>query len=160
MTTGPPQPFTSVVIATRDRAELLRRCLETLERVTYPSLEVVVVDNAPSSDETAQLVAAAAGHPLDIRYAVERRPGTAVARNTGLGLAKGEIVAFIDDDVLVEPGWLEALVGGFSAAQDVDCVTGRVLPVSVEAPEQSWFDRWAGFSKGSERTVYDLGEHA
>lgn len=160
MSDRPPMPSTSVVIATRDRAKLLQRCLSSLAQVDYPSFEVVIVDNAPTTEDTARLVTAATGRPLDLRYAVERRPGTAVARNLGLTLAQGDIVAFIDDDVLVEPEWLRALVGGFAAAEDVACVTGKVLPVSVEAPEQSWFDRWAGFSKGEERTVYDLGEHA
>lgn len=160
MSSPAPAPFVSVVIATRDRAKLLQRCLTSLEQVDYPSLEVVVVDNAPSNEDTAQLVASAAGRPLALRYAEEPRPGTAVARNRGLSLAEGEIVAFLDDDVLVEPGWLRALVGGFSAAEEVACVTGKVLPVTVDAPEQSWFDKWAGFSKGEERTVYDLGEHA
>jgi glycosyltransferase involved in cell wall biosynthesis len=160
MSADASMPFTSVVIATRDRATLLRRCLTSLEQVDYPSFEVVVVDNAPTTDDTARLVEAAAGKPLELRYAVEPRPGTAVARNLGLSLARGEIVAFLDDDVLVEQGWLRALVRGFAAAEDVACVTGKVLPVSVDAPEQSWFDKWAGFSKGEERTVYDLGEHA
>jgi glycosyltransferase involved in cell wall biosynthesis len=153
-------PFTSVVIATRDRAGLLERCLCSLEHVTYPSFEVVIVDNAPTTDETAQLVAGATGRSFELRYAVERRPGTAVARNLGLSLAKGDLVAFIDDDVLVEPRWLQALVSGFGVVDNVACVTGSVLPVSVDTAEQYWFDQWAGFSKGSERTVFDLGDHA
>lgn len=160
MSDGPSTPPASVVIASRDRATLLQRCFTSLEQVDYPTFEVLVVDNAPTTDDTARLVEGAKGGPLNLRYAVEHRPGTAVARNLGLKLAEGEIVAFIDDDVLVEPGWLRALVGGFAAADDVACVTGKVLPVTVDAPEQSWFDKWAGFSKGEARTVYDLGEHA
>jgi hypothetical protein len=141
----------SVVIATRERPELLRACLRSLPA---GEAEVLVVDNAPRSDATRR-VAEEAG----VRYLVEPRPGAALARNRGLAEARGDIVAFLDDDVVADADWLSATVGGFRALSGVGCVTSLILPLELETPAQLWLEEFGGFDKGFARRVFDLAEH-
>jgi glycosyltransferase involved in cell wall biosynthesis len=99
----------SVIIATKDRAEYLDRALESLaKQIGAPSFEVIVVDNG-STDATAQIVERARSqHPFEVEYVFEERPNRGAARNRGLAVAKGYLVAFCDDDVYAPPGWLAA----------------------------------------------------
>lgn len=106
----------SVVVCTHDRADSLRVTLASLERLRGLddlTWEVVVVDNA-SGDETPAVIEACArrGH-LPLRPVFEPRLGHARARNAGVRAARGQVVAFTDDDVAVDPGWLRAVVEGF-----------------------------------------------
>lgn len=112
-------PRLSVVIATRDRPEVLRATLASLARCDPPPSETVVVDGGDRAP--AEEVARAAG----ARYA-RSAPGLTVQRNAGLDLAQGEVVVFLDDDVEVDP----ALLGPLTAAYDDPSVvgaTGRVV---------------------------------
>jgi glycosyltransferase involved in cell wall biosynthesis len=121
-------PRISVVIATRGRPELLRRCLAAVlaQSIEPQAYEVVVVDDGP--DETTRLAveafAPAAGVPR-LRYIVPKRGhGPAVARNAGWRAAFGDLIAFTDDDTIPTPDWLangeRALRGGQVA------VAGRI----------------------------------
>jgi GT2 family glycosyltransferase len=100
----------SVVIATFNRARLLAECLEHLARQAFvDGDEVIVVDNG-STDETGNIVAAAAVHfPVPLRYLFEPVPGKSAALARGLGVAAGGILAFCDDDVNVATTWLSAV---------------------------------------------------
>jgi O-antigen biosynthesis protein len=118
-------PFVSVVICTHQRAFQLRRCLEATYQLEYPSFEIVVVDNSPEDDSTSSTVRDFSR----VRYAVERRLGLSRARNHGLSISNGEIIAFLDDDALPHPDWLRQIVGEFRDAQ-VMAVAGRVIPVA------------------------------
>ena len=135
------RPPVSVVVCTRNRQDDLLTCVEALERLDYPDLEIVVVDNAPSDDATE--VALAGRDFPRVRYAVEPRPGLSHARNLGVAEARGEIVAFTDDDVTVNARWVEALVRGFARTPRVVCVTGLVPAIELETPAQEFFDRKA-----------------
>ncbi|MBC5829719.1 MAG: glycosyltransferase [Candidatus Eremiobacteraeota bacterium] len=99
----------SVVIATKDRADYLQRALHSLaEQVRGPSFEVIVVDNG-SSDATAHVVHdARASMQQDVQYVFEERPNRAAARNRGVAVAKGHLILFVDDDVWLPSGFLEA----------------------------------------------------
>jgi glycosyltransferase involved in cell wall biosynthesis len=152
-------PLLSVIIPTRDRPELLRTCLASLTALDYPDYEVLVVDNAPSSDETARVVAEMGRDLPRLRYLREERPGASHARNRGLEEAKGDIVAFTDDDTTVDRYWLAELVKGFRSEENVGCVTGNVLPQRLDTPARAWFGERGGFSRGFTRLVYDLDEH-
>jgi GT2 family glycosyltransferase len=133
-----PRPPASVVVCTRNRPAGVLSCVRALERLDYPEFEIVVVDNAPSDDATE---IALAGHdPSRVRYVVEERPGLSHARNRGVAEARGEIVAFTDDDVTVDVRWLDALVRGFARASDVVCVTGLVPAIELETAAQEFFD--------------------
>jgi O-antigen biosynthesis protein len=164
---GPPQgcwPVTdsslgvSVVIPPVGRGDVLRRCLLSLAGAPASVREVIVVDNRPGQGDTEDIVRSIAANDPRFRRLAEPRPGYAVARNRGAAEARGEIVVFADDDVIVDPGWVDWLTAPFSDP-GVGAVTGMVLPISLESPAQKRFERYAGYSKGLARRAYDLGEH-
>src|SRR5258706_1006326 len=106
-------PFASVIVATHDRPSHLAKCLHSLLALEYPRYEIIVVDNAPSTTETAELVQDICRQNPHVRYMREDRPGPSWARNCGIAAAQGEILAFTDDDVVVDRCWLVRLVRGF-----------------------------------------------
>lgn len=75
-------PPISIVVCTRDRSALLGKCLRTLAALDYPAFEIIVVDNAPASDETERLVSDSQTQ-MPLRYTRENRPGLDWARNRG-----------------------------------------------------------------------------
>ena len=152
-------PLVSVVIPTRDRSRHLAGCIDSLLRLDYPRMEILVVDNAPATAATAELIQERYGRLPQVHYLREDRPGSSIARNTGLAAARGDIAAFTDDDAIADPSWLTGLVSGFRLASDVSCVTGLVLPAELETPAQLWFEQYGGFDRGYERRCYDLSEH-
>jgi len=95
-----------------------------------------------------------------VRYLVESTPGASAGRNRGLWAAGGEVVAFVDDDVVVDRLWLRSLILGFQAAPGVACVTGMILPAELETQPQVWIEEFGGFDKGYEQKIFDLDEHA
>jgi GT2 family glycosyltransferase len=152
---GPGEPLVTVVVATRDRPQSLARCLRALTALTYARFEVVVVDNAPSTRETLAVVQQQSGLDARVRYVRELRPGVSCARNRGLGEARGELVAFTDDDVVVDPGWLDGVVRGFNRSQTVACVTGLVPSARLDTAEQRYFDRRVSWALGCTPRRYD-----
>lgn len=147
-------PLVSVVLATRDRPEALREALEALLALAYPRYEIIVVDNAPLTDATARLLES---YPT-VRYVLEPRPGLSWARNRGTLEARGEIVAFTDDDIVVDQHWLTELVRAVRSTDRVGCVTGLCLPRELETTAQIWFEQYGGFGRGFESVVYDMKE--
>jgi glycosyltransferase involved in cell wall biosynthesis len=141
-------PLVSVVVCTRDRTDQLIDALKALMALEYHSFEVIIVDNAPKTSATADLVRTYATQIPEVRYVREDRPGLSRARNCGLQHARGEIVAYTDDDALVDRFWLAAIVSAFQAAPDVACVTGITLPAEIETQAQDWFEQFGGHSKG------------
>lgn len=152
-------PSVSVVVCTRDRTEHLATCLRSLMALEYPNYEVIVVDNAPQTTATADLITQRFSHVPWMRYIREDRPGLSSARNCGLQQAQGEIVAYTDDDAIVDVHWLSGLVEGFQACENVSCVTGLILPAELETKSQMWFEQHGGFGKGFSRRIFDLNEH-
>ncbi len=140
-----PGPMVTVAVCTRDRPEDLAACLHSLERSDYGSFEILVVDNAPSSEATRLLVERRAGR---VRYVREPRPGLDWARNRAISEAHGDIIAFTDDDVIVDPGWIRALVAAFGTDETVAAVTGLVLPSELETEAQVLFERYRSFGRG------------
>lgn len=161
LASSPPgaPPYVSVVVATRDRPQTLPHCLRALQRLTYPRYEIVVVDSAPGSTATAELVQTLATEGPPMRYLRESAPGQTRAQNAALRIVEGEIVALTDDDTVADPDWLTALVGAFQTDARVGCVTGLVLPYELETPAQLWFEAYGGFGKGFEPRRFDLGAH-
>ena len=150
---GSSPPSLSVVIPTRDRPERVLACVRSVLATGYPGLDVVVVDNAPSSDATERAIAGA-GLP-GVRYVREPRAGTSRARNLGLREARGNLVAFLDDDVLVDPAWAAAVARGFLSDPWVDCVTGPIVAAELETEAQVLIEEYGGFDKGFTRRVLD-----
>lgn len=152
-------PFVSVVIPTHNRPDRIQSCLRTLLELDYPHYEIVVVDNAPGGPETARYIQQTyADHPR-IRYVREDRAGGSWARNCGINAARGEILAFADDDIVVDRHWLTAMVKAFTVETDVACVTGLLLPLELETPAQFWIEEYGGFSKGFHRRIFDMKKY-
>ncbi|MYS94930.1 MULTISPECIES: glycosyltransferase [Streptomyces] len=146
-------PYTSVVVATRERAGQLARALDSLLAQDHPRFEVVVVDNAPVTSETRELIERK--YAERVRYVCEPVPGLAVAHNTGLTAARGEVVAFTDDDVVADPRWLTELTAPFAADPGLGCSTGLILPARLTTPAQVLLESHGGFAKGFTPRTYD-----
>lgn len=133
------KPVVSVVICTYNRAQSLHRTLESLAAMSLPpdfSWELVVVDNN-STDQTPKVVADfAAAHAFDVRYVFEKNQGLSHARNRGIVEATGDILAFVDDDIVVTSNWLASIARGFSDL-NADCIGGKILPL-WEGPVPTW----------------------
>jgi GT2 family glycosyltransferase len=134
----------SVAVCTHDRPALLERCLGSVWPQIDAQSELIVVDSAPSGPGVESIAAA-----VGARYVMTPRRGLDVARNLALYTAKGAIIAFIDDDAVAAPGWLEGLRGSF-ADPSVACVTGRVLPLELKTPAQAMFEERYSFDRGPE----------
>jgi GT2 family glycosyltransferase len=141
----PPGLSVSVAVCTRDRPGDLAACLDSLEQVEYRELEILVVDNAPSTEASRLLVERRGGR---VRYVREPRPGLDWARNRAIAEAGGDVIAFTDDDVTVDPGWIRALVTAFGTDETVAAVTGLVLPAELETEAQVLFERYRSFGRG------------
>ena len=153
-------PTLTAVICTRNRPEMLARCLASLhELVRTPAaarvrLEILVVDNAPSDDRSREIVARS-HHARYVRAPVQ---GLDFARNCALREARGDFVAFFDDDVTVDPGWLDGFVAALAGNPDAAAVTGPVLPWELATRAQILFEEYGGFGHRFERTRHDAAQ--
>ena len=131
--------FVSVVIATRNRSALLVQTLDALARQTWPRerLEILIADNGSTDDTRAvvERVAGAAGAPA-IHYLMVATPGKSHAINAALRQARGDLIAFTDDDVLPESNWIERLAAALTET-GTDFAAGRILP-RLESSPPAW----------------------
>jgi len=141
-----PDVGVTVVVCTRNRADVLRRCLTHLRVLHHPRLHLLIVDNAPSDDATQRLVEAEMQRDERLSYVRELRPGLSAARNRGLAEAHSEVIAYTDDDVVVDPGWATGLARGFLRRDDVACVTGLVASASLDTAAERYFDARVSWS--------------
>lgn len=136
-------PPVSVIVCTRDRTGNLKTCLQHLLAIDYPKFEIVVVDNAPSDDQTYELA-----KRLPVKYVREEKPGLNNARNRGIKESIYDIVAFTDDDVRVDAGWLRAVAANF-CNEEVMAVTGYVAPARLDTEAEQLFElRYGGMGHG------------
>ena len=133
-------PLVSVIVPTRNRAPVLRLCLQSLVQQTLSAdfFEVIVVDNG-SSDDTAA-VARSFSDRLELTLLHETEPGLHVGRHAGWRAALSDRLAFVDDDIQAEPGWLAAVVEAFIDPQ-VALVGGNNLPAFSRQPPE-WLQLW------------------
>jgi glycosyltransferase involved in cell wall biosynthesis len=121
------RPFVSVVVPTRNRANLLSDALGSLVEQDYPAdrYEILAVDDG-SIDDTPSVVEALAQAHSKPRLSLLRQPprNQNAARNRGVSEAKGELIAFLDDDELAPANWLSGLVAGSMRHPDADVVGG------------------------------------
>lgn len=117
-----PWPRVSVVICSYNGSRTLRDTLEGLSRVDYPNFEVIVVDDG-STDATAAI----AGE-YDVRLISTENRGLSSARNTGWQAARGDIVAYIDDDAYPDPHWLHYLAFSFMTGDWVGVGGPNIAP--------------------------------
>lgn len=146
-----PDLSLTVAICTKDRPANLARCLNSLLPLQSPNaFAIVVVDNAPSDDRTQTLVS---GFPT-VRYVREPKPGLNFARNRALKAANTELLAFLDDDVVVDRQWLKGLMTAWAENPDGAAFTGLVLPYELATEAQILFERRGGFGRGFEKIRY------
>ena len=144
-------PSLTVAICTKDRPDNLTRCLNSLLKLQEKSyFEILVVDNAPSDQRTQDVVAALP----TVRYVREPKPGLDFARNLAISAATGEILAYIDDDVVVDRQWLDGLKEAWGENPDASAFTGLILPFELNTEAQILFELAGGFRRGFEKIRY------
>jgi GT2 family glycosyltransferase len=122
----------SAVVLSYNKREYTRRCLQSLVQTDYPGLELVVVDQG-STDGTREWLEAfvqeAAERGIPVRVVQnDRNVGACTGRNQGIAVASGRLLAFLDNDVVVEdPGWLRALAGRLDSEADAGLITAKLL---------------------------------
>jgi len=141
-------PSLTIAICTKDRAVRLARLLTSLTAVCtrhgFAALEILVVDNASQDDATQRAVQGFEG----VRYLREPKPGLDFARNAALGAAAGDLLAFLDDDVVVDRNWLDGLLAAWRRQPGAGGFTGLVLPFRLDTPAQVYFESHGGFGRG------------
>jgi glycosyltransferase involved in cell wall biosynthesis len=129
----------TVAICTYNRSALLPKALESVASQTLAEdFEILIVDNG-STDNTREIVASWQRRDARIRYVIERTPGISHARNCAIREARGEYLAFLDDDAWADAGWLENLIAPIRSIQPAPkCVVG---PVSLvwDGKRPDWF---------------------
>lgn len=139
---GSDHQFTvTVVLCTYNRSRELVQTLAALASQQVPASlrwELVLVNN--NSTDTTESVCRqfAATAPVPVRYVFEHEQGASTARNAGIATARGEIIAFTDDDVSPAPNWV-AKLAELMDDPTIDGVGGRILP-SWPAPPPPWLD--------------------
>jgi GT2 family glycosyltransferase len=141
-------PSVSVVVATAGRPFQVARCVAALLTSAYHDFEVIVVDNDPDDRSTAIVLRPQMDGDERLRYLAEPVRGCSRARNSGIARARGDVIAFTDDDVVVDRDWLTAIARTFASDPKVACVTGLTLPYRLDTTAQRDFERVAGFSGG------------
>jgi glycosyltransferase involved in cell wall biosynthesis len=126
-------PFVSVVVPVWNRERIIGDCLASILRADYPvdRREVVVVDNA-STDRTADVIA---GYPVRCLYEGQRGPSA--ARNRGIEVSRGDIVAFIDSDCIATKRWLAELAAGF-VDEETFAVAGEIVAYPPSTPAERY----------------------
>ena len=132
-------PTVSVVVCAYDAAETIDDCLTSLQRLTYPNVDVIVVNDG-SRDATSQVASAYPG----VRVIDVPNRGLGAARNTGLAAATGEVIAYTDADVRVDPDWLTYLVQPLLTS-DIAGVGGP----NVVPPDDPWFAQCVARAPGA-----------
>ena len=125
----------SVIIPTRNNAAQLVRWVPRVLHQTIPpdDFEVVVVDNG-STDDTPQVLAQMSSKAKNFQWVTEPTPGRALARNRGIREALGELIVFLDDDIEVQPDYLERHLTHHAEAPGRSAVIARVVDVSPIRP--------------------------
>lgn len=139
----------SVILCTYNRCESLRTALESLSKLELPPAidwEILVVDNN-STDSTRQVVEGfAQQYSMRFRYLFEKQQGKSHALNAGIREAKGDILAFTDDDITVDAGWLRQLTANLEKAEWAGA-GGRIIP-TWSGPKPRWLSLTSPYSIG------------
>lgn len=152
--TRPSSVDLSVVIPTFNRADVLEGTLQTLvaQQGVDGRMEVVVIDDG-STDDTAATVARFADGPFAVRYVHQQNAGLNVGRNRGAAEARGPILAYLDDDVLLPSTWAMSVLEAFDIRPGLDAVAGRLF-LRFESPPPEWLNDGIHHYL----TDYDLGD--
>jgi GT2 family glycosyltransferase len=123
--------------------------------LNYPDFEVIVIDNR----RDARAALPSLGSDPRLHVDVESRRGVSAGRNRGVALATGEIIAFTDDDVVVDRHWLRAMGVRFASEATLEALGGLTLPSELDSPAQLWFEEYyGGFVRGFRAHTMSLRE--
>jgi glucosyl-dolichyl phosphate glucuronosyltransferase len=152
----------SVVVCTYNRVSSLRKTLESLGQMLVPpdlTWELIVVDNNSTDDTRVVVGDFTRTSGLNVRYVFEPKQGLSHARNAGVANSTGEIVAFIDDDVLILQQWLRELARTFV---QFDCigVAGRIIPVWDGVTKPDWLATAGPYFLHGPIPDFDCGDEA
>ena len=146
LSTSPKASFVSIIVCTRNRATKLERTLRTIGELEVPkgsSYEVIVVDNGSTDATSAVCAQLEKEFPTVFQRVFLPIPGLSRARNTGFAAARGDIIAYLDDDVLPRKDWLAVICHEFTTDPQLGILSGRVelwnpedLPFSIRRKEQ------------------------
>lgn len=133
----------SIVICTYNRPILLKSTLQSVVEIDFDSdqFEIVVIDNGNDNQSPDVFTSINRHARCRMSYAKEEKLGLSHARNTGIGLAQGRIVVFLDDDELVEPNWLKELIKPYDSDERIACVGGKIIPVFPNDTRPSWYSK-------------------
>ncbi len=146
---GPP--LVSVIIPTVAREELLLQCVRSVRDQAYLNYEILIIDQDPRQT-LPELLRRNFGADPRLRYYYAHRAGLNEARNIGVKEARGRIVAFLDDDAVAEPEWMEAVARSFSQTPTPALVAGKIVPLWMKEPPP-WYPEERKFLLG----LYDIG---
>lgn len=156
MTSAEKKPDVSVVIGTYNRAEVLRGAVESLlsQDSGGTDYEVIVVDNNSSDDTRSTVENLRDKYGSDkLIYCFERTQGVSHARNRGIAVARGRLIAFTDDDIRPARNWISSVREGFNKFPHVDCIGGKVLP-----QPKTEFPVWLTTKHWTPLALLDLGD--
>jgi glycosyltransferase involved in cell wall biosynthesis len=150
--------FVTIGICTFNRAESLRRTLDSLVAMRVPNdlaWEIVIVNNN-SADCTDDVIGEYIGR-LPVRRELEPRPGKSNALNRAIDVAKGDYIIWIDDDVVVDAGWLAAYIEAFRRWPEATVFGGRIIP-RYEAPVEKWVIESEAVLGSGPYSIRDFGD--
>lgn len=146
------QLLISAIICTHNRSRYLGAAIASLLAQTYAAYEIIVVDNA-STDDTRAVVETYLPHPK-LTYLYEGTLGLSTARNRGAAIARGTLLAYLDDDAEASPHWLAALVAAFEQHPKAAIAGGYV---SLIWPQNVTPPLWLSATLSESLGAYDLG---
>ncbi len=144
--------LTSVVICTTGRSATLRDAISSVLHQSWLDLEVIVVDNRPETGQVRHLLRNESDRRL--RYVPEPQHGLSNARNRGVRVARGQVLAFTDDDCVADRHWIRAIRDILDGYRHVDCVTGRTVAFGDSSELERQFEEFGSFDRGDERVVW------
>ncbi|MGF1568062.1 MAG: glycosyltransferase [Nodosilinea sp.] len=137
----------SAVICTFNRSTYVGKAVQSLleQTLDHSQYEIIVVDNN-STDDTKAAIDQQFSQVNNLKYVFEKKVGLSQARNTGLAQAAGQYIAYLDDDAIAAPTWLERIVNCFQNIQPVPgSVGGKIEPI-WESPRPEWLpDQFLGY---------------
>jgi len=144
-------PSVSIIVCTKNRSAHLPKCLRSLSSLAYPPYEIVVVDSNTKQSEKTKCEESCERNGACHIY--EPRKGLSIARNRGIMESHGRIIAFTDDDCIVNKFWLKHLVKNFFGNSEVACCTGRTKTYYTDRLSTT-FEKYYSFDRGSKRKTF------
>lgn len=141
-------PEISVIICTHNRSSMLADCINSLlnQNIDSENFEILIIDNN-STDNTEEVSSKFCEKRHNIKYFFEKTTGYSAPRNCGWKNASGKIVAYIDDDEIAAPNWLESIEKDFQIEEKPDII-GGIYEIKYDETPPDWFtDSMGGTNK-------------